>query len=82
MEDHAMVPVTPGSLAEGVLRGKEVELRILTSRAFGLRALIEPLWKSLGLEGALRGFAAEHLLRCSPDGTRSGLSLHRRRHRA
>jgi len=44
------------------LRGKEVELRILTSRAFGLRALIEPLWKSLGLEGVLRGFAAEHRL--------------------
>ena len=42
------------------LRPRLRPLRILTSREYGLRVIVERAWKDLGLEDALQGLAAQH----------------------
>jgi hypothetical protein len=44
------------------VRAHEGGLRMLTSRELGVRQVVETVWKRLGLDGVLDGFAAEHRL--------------------
>ncbi|MDB5100180.1 MAG: transposase [Cyanobacteria bacterium RYN_339] len=45
--------------AARVIRKRERELRMITSRAFGLRMLLEAAWRELGVGKALAAFAAQ-----------------------
>ena len=45
--------------AARVIRKRERELRMITSRAFGMRLLLEAAWRELGIGKALADFAAE-----------------------
>lgn len=42
------------------LRPKLEALKFLATREYGLRVILEPVWKELGLQKAMRGFAAQH----------------------
>lgn len=42
------------------LRPKLEPLKFLATREYGLRVILEPVWKELGLRKAMQAFAAEH----------------------
>jgi hypothetical protein len=55
----------PAAVVEAVavkVRAHEGGLRMLTSREFGVRRVVETVWKRLGLDEVLDGFAGEHRL--------------------
>lgn len=46
--------------AATTMRAREPQLRILASRAFGMRVIVEHAWKQLGFHKALRSVARKH----------------------
>lgn len=69
-----------GEVVEDVaakVRVKEAELRMLASRAYGLRAVVEPVWKGLGLRKALTFIAKQHRIQFDLERLVFGLVLNR-----
>jgi len=58
-------------------RAKQPELRMLVSRAYGMRAIVEPIWEALGLKQLLGQFAVEHKLGFELERVVFGLVLNR-----
>jgi hypothetical protein len=52
-------PAAVAEVAQDV-RAREPQLRILASRAYGMRVIVEHVWKQLGLHKALRAVARKH----------------------
>lgn len=70
----------PSATVEGVARQvrlREPELRMLASRSCGLRAVVEPVWKGLGLRKVLTAIAEEHRLSFDLERLVLGLVLNR-----
>jgi transposase len=57
----AETPAVVEALASKV-RVHEAGLRMLTSRELGVRRVVEAVWKRLGLDEVIQGFAAQHRL--------------------
>jgi hypothetical protein len=59
------------------LRPKLEPLRFLTTREYGLRVIVEPVWKALGLRSAMRSFAEQHRLKFDFERVIFGMVLNR-----
>lgn len=55
-------PVAPVLAAARVVRKQEAALRMVASREFGVRRVVEAVWERLGLDRVLGEFAAQHAL--------------------
>jgi hypothetical protein len=75
-EERAPAAVETQAAAKA-LRVREKSLRVLASRSYGLRMVLEPIWESLGLKRVLEGFAAGRRLRFPFERVVFGMVLNR-----
>lgn len=63
--------------AAAELQPRLAPLRFLTTREYGLRTIVEPVWERLGLKEVLQGFAAQHRIRFDFERIVFGMVLNR-----